>query len=388
VRGKKKYQHHRRVGSFQVDIMEASTSDLDEKVIMDQSEEKYIVPIMTLDSDFLSKNLSELKRRRRNSVSGESIDGESNPHQDYKNPIYPKSDGTIRSIHDSCTTCFLFQGMDANRRKNIYDAMYSRSVKNGEVIYKQGEESSRFFVIETGKYEARTRLGKKEKEQVFEFNERGVFGEYALMYNTGQNATVTCVESGTLWVLDKQIFMRDLYLGQRRRHSLYEDFVGKLTFLDKLPYDLKKRIPDCLQTRIYQKDEWIIQQGDKEARGFYVIQSGKVVVTQFVSGIEREIRRLESKDYFGEIALLNDSRRTANVKVLSDRCIVVRVDKAWFFQLLGPLIKTTFLESLKTYRQALTTDKIAPGLKANLALWDLYSNESGDSDSDEGIFMI
>lgn len=366
-------------------IMVASTLDLDEKIIADEDEKKYVVPKIEMNPEMVGKNLRSNDRRRRNSVSAESLDDEGNTYQDYKRRIYPKSDGTLRAIHESCTTSFLFQGIDAKRRKDMYDAMYSRSVQAGDVICKQGEASCAFYVIESGEYQARTTLSKREKEQVFEFHNRGVFGEYALMYNTGQNATIICISSGILWILDKNIFMRGLFLGQRRRHALYDDFVRKLNFLNDLPQEAKKRIPDCLQTRIYQKDEWIIQQGDREARGFYIIEEGSVVVTQIVKGVEREIRRLETMDYFGEVALVQDSRRTANIKVLSERCIVVRMDKAWFFQLLGPLIKTTFQGSLKTYRQALATDKVAPGITANLALWDLLSSESEESDYDRGI---
>jgi len=365
------------------DIMMAPNFELDEK--MDQNDEKYIVPRIKLDPELVDKNLRCKKRRRRNSVSAESLDDEPNTYQEYRRRVFPKSDGALRSIQESCSTCFLFQGMDGKRKKDMYDAMYSRQVKAGEVIYKQGEASGAFFVIETGKYQARHRVSKREKEQVFEYNDRGVFGEYALMYNTGQNATVVCIESGILWVLDKEIFMRGLFLGQRRRHARYEDFVGKLTFLNELPVEAKERIPDCLQTRIYQKDEWIIQQGDREPRGFYIIEEGSVVVTQFVRGVEREIRRLKALDFFGEIALVEHTRRTANVKVLSDRCIVVRMDNAWFYQLLGPLIKTTFLDRIKSYRQAKVSDKVAPGIQANLALWDLMSSEPEESDGDGGI---
>jgi len=364
-------------------IVIATNYGLDEKMAADHADNNYVVPKIELNQALVDKNLRCKKRKRRNSVSAESLDDEPNEYQEYERRTYPKSEKALKSIHESCSTCFLFQGMDAKRRKDMYDAMYSRPVQAGEVIYKQGEASGAFFVIETGKYLARRKVSKRGKEQVFEYNDRGVFGEYALMYNTGQNATVMCVETGILWILDKEIFMRGLFLGQRRRHARYEDFVGKLTFLNELSDEAKERIPDCLQTRIYQKDEWIIQQGYREPRGFYIIEEGSVVVTQFVRGVEREIRRLEVMDYFGEVALAKRTRRTANVKVLSDRCIVVRMDNAWFYQLLGPLINTTFLGTMKTYREARATDKVAPGVQANLALWDLLSSEPEESDIEE-----
>jgi len=362
------------------DIIMTPSFELDAKMVGDETDEKYVVPKIELDPKVADKNLRRKKRRRRNSVSAESLDDEPNTYKDYKRRVFPKSDVALRSIEESCSTCFLFQGLESERKKDMYDAMYSRPVKAGEVIYKQGDASCAFYVIETGKYQARRRVNKRENEQVFEYNERGVFGEYAIMYNTGQNATVKCLKSGIVWVLDKEIFMRGLFLGRRRRHARYEDFVSKLTFLKELPDEVKDRIPDCLQTRIHKKNEWIIKQGVREPRGFYIIEEGTVAVTQFVRGVEREIRRLTAMDYFGEIALVEHTRRTANVKVLSERCIVVRMDNAWFYQLMGPLIKTTFLERGESYRKATVSDKVAPGLQANLALWDLMCSEPEESD--------
>jgi len=370
--------HHKR----RDDIMMTPTYELDEKMTDDQTDQKYVVPKIEVNLKWTDKNLRYKKRSRRNSVSAESLDDEPNLYQDYKRLIFPKSDEALRSIQESCSTCFLFQGIDSARKKDMYDAMYSRPVKTGEVIYKQGDTACAFYIIETGKYQARSRVSRSEVEQVFEYHDRGVFGEYALMYNTGQNATMKCKEPGILWVLDRDIFMRGLFLGQRQRHARYADFVGKLTFFDELPDEVKERIPDCLQTRIHKKDEWIIQQGDREPRGFYIIEQGSVVVTQFVRGVEREIRRLKAMDYFGEIALLEHTRRTANVKVLSKRCIVVRMDNAWFYQLIGPLIKITFQTRSKSYRDATAADDVAPGMKANLALWDLISSDAEESEDE------
>lgn len=47
--------------------------------------------------------------------------------------------------------------------------------------------------------------------------------------------------------------------------------------------------------------------------------------------------QLKENDYFGELALLNDNPRAANIKVTSDEVIVASIDRASFKRLLGPL---------------------------------------------------
>lgn len=47
--------------------------------------------------------------------------------------------------------------------------------------------------------------------------------------------------------------------------------------------------------------------------------------------------QLKENDYFGELALLKDSPRAANIKATSDKVVVACIDRASFKRLLGPL---------------------------------------------------
>lgn len=48
---------------------------------------------------------------------------------------------------------------------------------------------------------------------------------------------------------------------------------------------------------------------------------------------------LKQNDYFGELALLNDSPRAANIKATSEKLVLASIDRASFKRLLGPLEK-------------------------------------------------
>lgn len=100
-------------------------------------------------------------------------------------------------------------------------------------------------------------------------------------------------------------------------------------------------------------DEVIIRQGDSADR-FYLIGDGRVRVTQTPTeeGDERHLRDLGPGDVFGEIGLLQRTRRTATVTALSDG-LLYSLDAEAFGELVGagPGLGTRLLD---LYRGALT----------------------------------
>lgn len=65
---------------------------------------------------------------------------------------------------------------------------------------------------------------------------------------------------------------------------------------------------------IFESGDHIVREGEV-GDTFYIISDGHVRVTQRILGHNepKEIRQLGKGEYFGEKALLNEDRRTANV---------------------------------------------------------------------------
>ena len=110
------------------------------------------------------------------------------------------------------------------------------------------------------------------------------------------------------------------------------------------PVDLLKRVPifqglddrelqrigGSMKQRTFRAGETVTTEGQGGV-GFFVIEDGEARVT--VHGEDR--RRLGAGDYFGEVALLTDSPRTATITAESDlRCYGMT---AWDFK---PLVET------------------------------------------------
>jgi CRP-like cAMP-binding protein len=77
---------------------------------------------------------------------------------------------------------------------------------------------------------------------------------------------------------------------------------------------------DFLETKKYGTGEMIIKEGELGSE-FYIIQSGKVAFTHdgdsSVGGQTKYIRFMHAQDSFGEIALLEECRRTCNAVCMS-----------------------------------------------------------------------
>jgi CRP-like cAMP-binding protein len=91
-----------------------------------------------------------------------------------------------------------------------------------------------------------------------------------------------------------------------------------------------ERIAGSMKQRTFRAGDTVTAEGQGGV-GFFVIESGEARVT--IGGKDR--RTLGPGDYFGEVALLTDSPRTATIKAESDlRCYGMT---SWDFK---PLVET------------------------------------------------
>jgi CRP/FNR family transcriptional regulator, cyclic AMP receptor protein len=115
------------------------------------------------------------------------------------------------------------------------------------------------------------------------------------------------------------------------------------------------------------KNTLIISKGD-ESNAMYLIKQGKVKVTlDNEDGKELILTTLKEGDNFGELSLLDDSPRSANVFTLENSVLVI-LHKTDFYQLLkqNPLVSMAVIKYLCQRVRVVT--EVAQGL----ALTDVY----------------
>ncbi len=90
-------------------------------------------------------------------------------------------------------------------------------------------------------------------------------------------------------------------------------FLSSVTVFTPLTDRQKRKVLSILHTRTFEPGEIIFRKGDPGV-GMYVIRSGQVdVYNEYPDFTKTRIISLSSGDFFGEIALLNDSPRSATV---------------------------------------------------------------------------
>jgi len=103
-----------------------------------------------------------------------------------------------------------------------------------------------------------------------------------------------------------------------------------------------KSIADSMTERTFDAGSAVTEEG-KTGIGFFVIQDGSATV----SAGGKELRKLGAGDYFGEIALMAKSPRTATI--VADTDLQCSGLTAWDFRALiegNPAMSVTLLETL------------------------------------------
>ena len=78
---------------------------------------------------------------------------------------------------------------------------------------------------------------------------------------------------------------------------------------------------DAIVPMRFSAGETIVREGELASR-FYVITSGEVEVVQRIDGNDRQLRTLGPGRHFGEVALLQHSKRTASIRALTDTTVL------------------------------------------------------------------
>ncbi|XP_034326776.1 cAMP-dependent protein kinase type II regulatory subunit-like [Crassostrea angulata] len=272
---------------------------------------------------------------RRQSVSAERYDPEADDDDEDK-VIYPKTDEQRERLTEAVCGILLFRCLEPEQMQDVIDAMFEKAVKPGEYVIHQGDDGDNFYVIDHGLYDVLVNVNDQEKK-IHRFDNRGSFGELALMYNMPRSASIVAVSDGVLWAMDRNSFRRIILRSAFKKRKMYEELLENVTMLKSLePYE-RMNLADALVTRNFSDGETIIAQGD-EADGMYFVESGMIRVTiNHPEGGEEEVGRHGAGKYFGELALIENKPRSANVYAIG-KVKVAFLERDSFERLLGPCL--------------------------------------------------
>jgi len=299
--------------------------------------------------------MQRMAMARRKSVSAEGYDPDADDDDDdEQHVVHGKSDEQRKRLIAVVEPMLLFKSIDPEQFNQLIDAMFEKVVEAGENIIKEGDDGDYFYIIESGQFDVIKEINGEQKK-VFQYDNKGNFGELALMYNAPRSATVTAASAGTLWALDRETFRRIVVKAQAKKRRQYEQFLNKVELLSTLNEDEISKIADAIEPRKYEDGGLIINQGDNPDY-FYIVCEGQVDIRRRGDdknnpNDEKHLTTLESGKYFGELAFITHKPRAASVYA-NGNVTCACLDVSAFERLLGPC-KKLLERNMELYDQQL-----------------------------------
>ncbi|XP_048740174.1 cAMP-dependent protein kinase type II regulatory subunit-like isoform X3 [Ostrea edulis] len=274
---------------------------------------------------------------RRGSVFAAPYNPESD--DEYEKIVHPKSDVQRQRLAEAVRHILLFRSLEPEQMQEVLDAMFEKKVVEGDHVIDQGDDGDNFYVIESGYFDIIV-----NSNIVGKYENKGSFGELALMYNQPRAATIVATSEGSLWAMDRETFRRIVLKNAYNKRKMYENLLENVPMLKTLDSYERMNVADALLTRSFEDEDIIIKQGD-EADCMYFIENGEVRVTvknqdeveeaKDPESKEVEVKRYTQGGYFGELALVTHKARAATAySVGKTKCAVLDVQA--FERLLGP----------------------------------------------------
>jgi CRP-like cAMP-binding protein len=197
-----------------------------------------------------------------------------------------------------------------------------RAYTPGSKIIRQGDVGNEFYVVKSGKVAVWQRDEQGWDRLVNEHSRGGTFGELALLHDAPRNATCIAATSTTVLALKRKAFQslvrRHFEIEGKVNQSIrYTQILRDIPLFDETSTEQLKQIAARLRSESLDANQVFVHQGE-EGDKFYIIEQGQVeAFTVDDEGQEKTVAHRGSGEYVGEIALLLNVPRTANLRTVT-----------------------------------------------------------------------
>lgn len=211
--------------------------------------------------------------------------------------------------------------------------------KPGQTIIRQGDHGDKFYIVASGSVVVEQRNSDGVSEIVNRHEPGGYFGQVALLSDSPRNATCRAVLPTEVLSLSRTDFNQLLKVcfemyGKIGSSITHMNLLRQIPlFADMDSGELQLIVAQMAEERV-EAGAIIIRQGEEGAT-FYVIESGRVEVIVATEDGERVVNERGPGEYFGEIALLLQTTRTATIRAAAPTCLLT-LAKSDFDRLVVP----------------------------------------------------
>lgn len=123
-------------------------------------------------------------------------------------------------------------------------------------------------------------------------------------------------------VIGNSAIWRNIFSERRLREGTIEEILSKVPAFSNLKTRELKEVAAIVHRREYRAGEPVFYQGDP-GLGMYIIQEGEIsIVISDKDGSQKELAVLSEGDFFGELALLDESPRSAGAICKTDCTLI------------------------------------------------------------------
>ncbi len=261
-----------------------------------------------------------------------------------------------KTVLRSLKNIWLFSILDEDVLKQLRQSATLVSLNTGEMVFSEGEPGDEFYIIYMGKI----RLVKTEGDREINLGIKTKgdhFGETALIKDAVRNAGARAAEDTVLIsfnraAFDKHIFfkpeIRD-YFDKFIKYASIQRFLKVYTRLSKLPPKDLQELVKNFQSESFNEGDVVFRQG-MDADKFYLLEKGKMKIVKWEKDDQTILNFLHDGDFFGEKALVQEKKRSADAVCLSS-CHLFSVTKEVFLKLVSasPKMKQILEDRIHSY---------------------------------------
>ena len=235
-----------------------------------------------------------------------------------------KKSRDVTQIRHYLSSHFLFKSLPSEILRQIIEEMKLFSFKANTIIYDLNQIGKYFFIIKKGRIEI---IVDGKVNEVLEAGKG--FGEVALLLDGLRTSRAKSIDACELWSLSKEDYKVAVKTQNIRIFSENKEFLRTLPLFNLLSESDLEALAEVLVLQSFSQCDVIVNEGEPGDLA-YIIKKGTVAC--YVN--KEEKRQLRPGDFFGEQALLYDTRRTATVIAL-DQVEVLSLGRRHLSKVLG-----------------------------------------------------
>ena len=231
----------------------------------------------------------------------------------------------------------LFSHLEKNAFQALIDSLNPWRVPKGTVICQEGSAADSMFIISNGTIKVTTRGPKGETIELAYLGSGEFFGEIGLFTSSNRTATCTADEETDLLEIKRISFdqiVRRFPQVKQVLHDFYkvrilDTILAKSELFGCFPYEIRRELMERFEPREYESQETIVSEGD-EGICMYMIRDGQVeVFTKNDDQGEVHLTTLGAGEFFGEVALISKTKRTAYIRA-DGHCDILQLNRKDF----------------------------------------------------------